>query len=151
MSARKNPFEDVERFVERMSRQFEDAASEWNADAGLDRWMGMGMGAGPMAVDLVEADGEFVVTVDLPGYDRGDVEVSVTDDVLRIDAERERETDEEEAAYVRRERRHDSAHRTLRLPADVDAEGVEARMTNGVLTVTLPKVEPDEPHHVDIE
>lgn len=151
MSSR-NPFEEIERLFERLSRQFEDASRDWESDGPLAEWRS---GIESMAVDLVERDGEFVATVDLPGFDREDVDVQVTDHTLRIEAEREEATEEdagdEEGRYLRHERRRESTHRSIRLPDAVDTEGVTARMNNGVLTVTLPKVEAETGRSIEIE
>jgi HSP20 family protein len=148
MSARSNPFEELERLFERMSRQFEESSRVWEPDGPFGRWRSE---VEEMAVDLVEHDGEFVVTVDLPGCERDDVEVRVTDRTLRIEAEREEERDETEEQYLRHERRHESMRRSVRLPDAVDRENVSARMKNGVLTVTLPKAEGQGTHTVEIE
>lgn len=151
MSSR-NPFEEIERLFERLSRQFEDASRDWESDGPLAEWRS---GIESMAVDLVERDGEFVATVDLPGFDREDVDVQVTDHTLRIEADREEATEEdvggEEGRYLRHERRRESTHRSIRLPDAVDTEGVTARMNNGVLTVTLPKVEAETGRSIEIE
>jgi len=89
--------------------------------------------------------------MDLPGFQKDEVAVSTTDRTLRIEAEREEATDEDEEAYIRRERRHESVHQSVRLPDDVDAEAVTARMKHGVLTVTLPKLAVEESHTIEIE
>ena len=104
-----------------------------------------------MALDLVEHDDEFLVTVDLPGFERDDVSLQVTDHTLRIEAERESEVEEEEEQYLRHERRQQAMHRSIRLPDDIDKENVSARMKNGVLTVTLPKLEIEEARTINIE
>jgi HSP20 family protein len=148
VSTRGNPFEELERFFERMNRQFGDVSP----GSGTREPFGQSTsGAEPMAIDLVEHDEEFVVTVDLPGFERDDVDVRVTDHTLRIDAEHEERTDEDAEQYLRRERRHESASRSMRLPDAVETRGVTARMNNGVLTITLPKVEGDTARTIDIE
>ncbi|QLG61139.1 Hsp20/alpha crystallin family protein [Halorarum salinum] len=148
MSARSNPFEELERFFERMNRQFEETSRMWGEEGPLGRWSSE---AESMAMDLAEHDDEFVVTVDLPGFEGDDVDIEVTDHTLRIEAEHEERVDEEEERYLRHERRHETARRSIRLPDEVDTEGVTARMKNGVLTVTLPKREAEEAHSVDVE
>lgn len=148
MSARDNPFEELERLFERMSRQFEDATRSLESEELLRRWGG---GGDPMSVDLVDRNGEYVATVDLPGFDREDIEVSVSDHRLKIAAERERVHDEDEERFLRHERQHTAASRSIQLPEAVDAEGTTAQMRNGVLTVTLPKLEATESRQIDIE
>lgn len=147
MSARSNPFEEIERFFDRLSHQFEEASETWTPDTPFGRWPSFE----PMSVDVVENDADFVVTVDLPGFDRDDVTIEVSDHTLRVEADREERVDEEEPRYLRHERRHESAERSIRLPGDVDKEAVTATMKNGVLTVTLPKTEVEESHTVEIE
>ncbi len=149
MSTRSNPLEELERFFERMSRQFDDAPRMWDPSGPFGRWGEFGT----MAIDLVDRDDEFVVTVDMPGFEREEIEIRVTDHTLRIEAEREEKLDEEkeEGRYIRHERRHESAERSVRLPDDVDAESVKARMKNGVLTITLPKIEAEAAHEINIE
>lgn len=147
MTQRRNPFEEVERFFERMSRQFEDSSAVWEANGPL----GWGGGFVEMPVDLAEQDEEFIVTVDLPGFDKDDVDVRVTDHTLRIEAEHEEQTDEESPEYLRQERRHESMYRSIKLPEEVEKTGVKAKMTNGVLTVTVPKLEVEEAQTIEIE
>ncbi len=123
--------------MNRMSRQFEESMG----GSDLSELAGQ---RGGTSVDVAERDDEFVVTADLPGYEKDDIDVTLRGDQLRIDAEREQASEEgdesEEGRYLRKERRHQSVSRSIDLPEDVDDEGVSARFQNGVLTVTLPKV-----------
>lgn len=148
MSSRSNPFEELEHLFERMSRQFDDATRMWETESPFGQLSGE---MKSMSIDLVESDDEFVVTADLPGFERDEVEIQVTDHTLRIEAEHEEVTEESEEEYLRRERRHESMRRSIRLPDEVDKEGVSARMKNGVLTVTLPRLEAEEARSIDIE
>lgn len=133
---------------ERMSRQFEEASRSWSDGTPFANWEGEGES---MAMDLVERDDEYVVTVDLPGFEREDIDVRVTDQTLKIEAEREQAVDEEDAAYIRHERKHRTASRSIRLPDAVDKDGVSAKMRNGVLTVTIPRLEVEEAKQIEIE
>ncbi|MFD1514072.1 Hsp20/alpha crystallin family protein [Halomarina rubra] len=146
MSARRNPFEELERVFERMRQEF---------DRNPERWMSIGSGekaeSESMALDLVEHDEEFIVTVDLPGYESDDVDVRITDSMLRIRAERSEEHEEEEEQFIHHERRHESATRAVRLPGAVDKDAVNARMNNGVLTITLPRIEEDKARRIDVK
>lgn len=141
MSSRGTGSETVARFFERLGRQFADASRMWGPATPYGRWVSA---AEAMPIDLVERGDEFVVTVDLPGFEHDDVDVRVTGRTLRIEAESDAVIDEDEERFRRRERGHGSTRRSVRLPEEVDAEGVKARMTNGVLTVTLPKLEGDD-------
>lgn len=134
--SRQSPFEGMEEWFERMSKQFEEAAQWWDRED-----MFPSAGAAP-SIDLVDRTDEFLVTVDLPGFTSDDVEVEITDQTLSVEAERSSETESEDETFLRRERHHASMSRTIRLPAEVEADDVSASMTDGVLTITIPKAEP---------
>ena len=146
-----NPFQEIEEFFERMSRQFDSASDVWGVDDAMAQWNR----SESMAIDLMEYDDELVATVDLPGFERDDVEIQVSNHTLRISARREEATDEEreseEARILRHERRHEAATRSIRLPDEVDKEAVSATMQNGVLTITLPKTESERARTIEIE
>ena len=138
---RMTPFDDMNRMFDRMTRGFDE------------NWGAQGMGG--FSIDLAEYDDELVVVADLPGYDKEEIDVSVDDDRLTIAAEHSMEHNEgDEGAYLRRERR-ESARRTVSLPAEIREEEATASYSNGVLTVTLPKVhvdgsDEDDSHHIDV-
>ncbi len=141
------PLEELERLVDRMSRQFDDAAQLWNSDGPLSRWTPE---ADSMAIDLADRDGEFVVTADLPGFESDDIDIRVTDRTLRIEADREHVHDEHREDYLRHERRHESSQRSVRLPERVDKADATATLAHGVLRVRLPKRETEQPHSIRI-
>ncbi|SEO21752.1 HSP20 family protein [Halogranum amylolyticum] len=141
-----NPFRDVERMFERMSRQFDQMP--W---AHREEWDDLSSTEG-IQIDLADHDDEFVVTADLPGFGKDDIDVQCSDSRVTIQAEHTEETEEREENYLRQERSQRSMRRTLTLPDPVDAEAVTATYNNGVLTLTLPKTEPDETsRQIDIE
>lgn len=141
---RNNPFEEFDRLFDRMNRSF-----------GVDPWTRESVGevhTGGIAVDVAEVDDAIVVTADVPGYDREELDLTVADDILTIVAEHEEAEEAKSDDYVRRERRASSMRRSISLPAAVDADAASASYTNGVLTVTLPRLEPGEQgHHIAIE
>lgn len=135
-----NPFERFEELAARMSRQFDEAARSWESGGRIAPWLSE---TGSMAVDLAERDDAFVVTVDAPGFTSDEIDVRVANSALRIHAEHAEAT-AEEADYVHKERSHRSLHRTIRLPAGADPDAVSATLRNGVLTITIAKIEPAE-------
>ena len=137
---RRNPFEDLEEMLDRVSKQIE---------AGVGGELSV---PGSVAVDVADHVGEYVVTADLPGFETEDIELTLADGTLRLEAERESDEREEHDRYLRRERSRRSVSRRLHLPEPVDEEGVNASYNNGVLTVTLPKLEEaDDSKQIDIE
>ena len=94
------------------------------------------------------------VTADLPGFQKEHNALSIAGGALTISADRDVDTEEESDNYVRRERRHHSVRRTISLPVDVDEEAAMASYTNGVLSITLPKLvseDEDDSHRIDID
>ena len=133
---------DVEEWFNRMSKQLEEASRRWGESAKT-----LSPAGGQADVDVIDRGDEYVVTMDLPGYTRDAVTAKLTDHTLFVDAEREGVDETETAAdenYIRMERSHESISRRVRLPEPVDADDVDARMNNGVLTVTIGKLEPTE-------
>jgi HSP20 family protein len=90
-------------------------------------------------MDLVETDKDIQVTAELPGMDEKDVEVTLTGDTLTLKGEKKSESEEKGKNVHRMERTHGAFQRTIVLPAEVQADKVEAAFKKGVLTVTLPK------------
>lgn len=139
MRRQTNPFGELERLLERLEENLEEAARKW--DAG--RFETATTTTGSMRVDLEDAGEELVMTADLPGFERDDIDVRVTGRTLRVTAEHEaEETEDREGEYFRRERHHASVSRSLTLPEPVERDEVSASFRNGVLTVRMPRTEP---------
>lgn len=131
--------EDLLRPLRLMDRFLGDFATDVTAETGW--WP---------AVDLAETDDDFVVTAELPGLTKKDVEVSVENDVLILSGERKVETEEHKGRWHRVERGYGEFHRSFRLPSRVDAAKVDARFKDGLLTVTVPKIEGAKPRKIEI-
>jgi HSP20 family protein len=133
------PFESLRREVDRL---FEDFGRDlWRQPFGslLDEPAGRrALGAAP-AVDVVEKDKAYEVTVELPGMDEKNVEVKLVNGSLSIRGEKQEEKEEKKKDYHLRERHFGSFERRFALPEGVDADQIEASVRRGVLTVTLPK------------
>lgn len=148
MTGRQNPFTDVERLLDQLQRNLERAARQWDSEP-FDIELPTTTSA---LLDLEDRDDELVLTADLPGFEREDIDVRVTDRMLYLEAEREAEREEETGEYVRHERHRGSVSRSVRLPVDVDTDEVEAEFSNGVLTVRMTKQEVlEEGTTIDIE
>jgi len=92
-------------------------------------------------VDVVEKGDDIIVTADMPGVDKSDIKINVTEDnVLEISAEKKAETKKEEKNYVRHERSYSRYYRAIRLPVPVDKTKAKASYNNGVLEVSMPMV-----------
>ena len=90
------------------------------------------------AMELVEKDGAYELTAELPGMDEKDVDVSLSGDMLVVKGEKKQETEKKEANFYLAERSYGSFQRAFRLPDTVDRDKIAAAFSKGVLTVTLP-------------
>jgi HSP20 family protein len=103
------------------------------------------------AMDMKETDNEVVASVELPGLSKGDIKVSVKNDVLSITGEKKAEKTEEKENVHRTERTYGYFKRSVVLPVEVDSEKVKATFKDGVLKVILPKVEAKKPKEIPIQ
>jgi HSP20 family protein len=135
------------RFLQReMDRLFDDVFRGFEAPAG-GRTLGPAFESGAMAprLDVATSPKAYEISVELPGVEQKDIDVSVADGVLTVKGEKKAESEEKDKQYHRVERSYGSFQRRLSLPDDTDAEKVEAAFKNGVLTITVPRVQQVEP------
>ena len=100
-------------------------------------------------VDIREMDGNIEVEAEMPGFKREDIHVDVENDMLHIRAERKEK--EKKGKEHLTERRFSRVDRFFRLPSGVDASKVSARLEDGVLFLSLPKVESASMKHIEIK
>ena len=93
-------------------------------------------------VDLRDTPEAFVLRAEVPGVAKGDLDLTITSDVVTLKGERRDETLEESDCYYCRESVEGSFERTVPLPQPVVSDKAEAKLQNGVLFVTLPKAQP---------
>jgi len=101
--------------------------------------------------DMYETKDELVIKVDLPGMTEKDVQVSITGDLLSLKGQRIEPEAVKPEQYFRAERWTGRVERTFQLPIPVQADNVRASYRDGVLTVTLPKVEAVKPKEIKID
>lgn len=119
----------------------------------FDPFQRRGMPAGAMMprMDVVETDPAIKVTVELPGMDQKDINISVADDLMTIRGEKKVEHEETEADYHLNERSYGAFARSFLIPETVDATAIEAVVDKGVLTLTMPKTAKPAPAATKIE
>ena len=98
----------------------------------------------PVQVEIREANGNFLVSAAVPGFKPDEIEVSVKDNILMISGMTEAREDRDDESVILREWKSNRFCRQLALPARVNAEKVEARLTGGMLELTLPKAAAEE-------
>ena len=104
------------------------------------------------ALDIAETKDAYTVSLELPGVDPKDVEITIENDILEIRGEKtvEHEEQDEEKKWYRTERSHGSFLRQIRVPNDVDPGAIEATSDHGVLHVRLPRREEAKPKKIEI-
>jgi len=138
----RSPFEELER----MRRQVDRLAE------GLSGTLVREPAAGVFpSINLTEDTDKFYVRAELPGVKADDLDISVTGNSLSIEGERKIDPAEESAKYHRREREAGKFSRVFSLPTQVDTTKVEARSTDGILTITLPKSESAKPKQITVK
>ncbi len=103
------------------------------------------------AVDIKEEADRFLITADLPGVDPKEIEITMDNGVLTIKGERKTEARDEKEGYKRVERVSGAFYRRFSLPDSADAERIEAKGRDGVLEVTLPKLEKVQPRKIEVK
>jgi HSP20 family protein len=101
-------------------------------------------------VDVIDHEDEVVVRAEVPGYKKEDIEISLSDSSLNIRGEIRTEEKEEKRDYYCCEISHGAFSRTVPLPAYVDEAKAKASMKDGMLELTLPKVEKSKRHTINI-
>jgi HSP20 family protein len=138
------PWDDFRRFEDMMNRMFENF---WGRPSAR-RLLPSGEGSALVAaghrepfIDVIENDKEIIATAEMPGLEKQDIKINVTEDTLEISAETKHEEKKEEKGYIYRERRSGSYYRAISLPSPVDPDTSKASYENGVLEIKMPKTE----------
>jgi len=102
-------------------------------------------------VDIIDRDTEIVVRAELPGVAKDDIDLSITDNTVTIKATTSHEEKEEKGNYYRCEISRGSFSRTVALPGDVDADNAKASFNDGILELTMPKLEKSHRKNITVE
>lgn len=102
-------------------------------------------------VDVIDRDEEIMLRAELPGVEKKDLDVSITDNTVTIKATSSTEEKEEKGDYYRCEISRGSFARTVALPGDVEADKAVASFKEGILELTLPKVAKSQRRRINVE
>jgi len=144
-----SPFEEMDRLFDNfMTRNwFSPFQMEWPA---LPKTSMPFEGRTPH-VDVIDRDDEVVVKAELPGVNKKDLEISMTQNTVTIKGHTSHEEKEEKGNYYRCEMTRGSYARTLSLPADVDEDKAKASFKDGILELTLPKLKKSKRRTIQVE
>jgi len=134
-------FGDFDQLRSDMLRLLDAVAGNTSGDAGT--------GVFP-PLNISQDDDNFYVRAEVPGIKASELSISATRNRLSVSGRREIPQEHERVSYHRKERAEGSFNRTVTLPMDIDAEHVEARYVDGILTLTVPKAEETKPRQITV-
>jgi len=94
--------------------------------------------------DIIDDGDKFRVKVDVPGVKKDEIKLNITENSVEVSAEHKKEEEEKKKNFVRKERSQVSYYRVLPLPERVDSSKVSAKLTDGILNITLQKTNPTQ-------
>lgn len=145
-------FEEMRRMREEVDRLFKEFNERFYSGERLLPVPGEKMPAlRTAAADVQETDENVIATVELPGMKKENITLTVTENMLEVKAETKEEEKEEKEGYKSWRSRYRGFYRRLPLPSAVDSERAKATYRNGVLEVTMPKVEKKKKKEISIE
>ncbi len=144
-----SPFDEMERMFENFFSR--GLLRPLNMD-----WTSLPKEAAPFqgrtpSVNVIDRDKEIIVKAELPGVEKDDLDISLTQNTVTIKGTTSHEEKEEKGDYYRCEMTSGSYARTLSLPADVDDSKAKAKFKNGVLKLTLPKIKSSNRTTIKVE
>lgn len=133
-----DPFADLRQLQSQMNRMFDTDARDSRSGSWppVNLWMG---------------DDSVVVTAEMPGIAQEDIDLTVRENTLIIAGKRNPTTDDEDAAWHRRERPSGQFSRSIRLPLRVDPDKVEARAKNGILEIEMGRPDAERPRKIKVK
>jgi HSP20 family protein len=137
------PFREMRRMQDMFDRMMDRALVESPYFEGFFQ--------GGVPIDVYQTSDNVIVEATTPGVKPEDIQISITGDTLNIRGEVSEEREDEGVQYHVRERRFSSFSRTITLPTSVDADKADADFENGVLKLTLPKVEEVKPKKITVK
>lgn len=132
------PFREMVSLRDAMDRLFEDSVITPKATVAMPR------------IDIKDKKDSIVVKAELPGMVEDQIDVEISDGVMTISGEKAEEKEKEEEGYYYKESHTGAFSRSFTLPAEVVAEKADAEMKNGVLSITIPKIEPKKATKVKV-
>ncbi|TFG04755.1 MAG: Hsp20/alpha crystallin family protein [Promethearchaeota archaeon] len=102
-------------------------------------------------LDIKEEDGKYLLSAEVPGFSKDDINIEIKDNILTISSDHDEEKSEEKEGYIYKERSTRSFCRSLQIPEGITPEEISAKLEEGILHITIPKKEPEPPKKVEIK
>ena len=130
---------DIDRSIENLRKDMEKAFSSFPSSISMPKMP-------EASCDVIDEGKQFRVKMDVPGVQKKDINLNVTDNSLEISAEHKEESEEKKKNYLKKERSNVSYYRTLPMSENVVSGKVNAKLIDGVLEIILPKAKPTKTH-----
>jgi HSP20 family protein len=139
-------FDTLQREVEQLFDDFSRGLSPGNSTSS-----GSLMPSIIPSMDVAETDKQIELSIELPGLQQRDVDISVSDNMLTIRGEKKAETEQKDKNFRRVERVYGTFYRVVELPPGIDPSAINAMMSNGVLRITIPKPARSETKKIEVK
>lgn len=128
-----------------MRRQFDRLMDQYSTDSRRPAHAGVFP-----QLNVTEDAGKYYLRAELPGVTSNELDIQATGKTISISGERKIHSENDNARYHRREREAGNFSRVLAMPSDIDADRIEARLENGILSVMVPKAEAVKPRQIKV-
>ncbi len=139
-----SPFRDLVNMEREVGRLFDGLFNDFDGDGNM-------MTSWSPRADVIENKDSYFIKAELPGVNKNDVKITVRENILTIKGEKNAEKEEKDHNYHRIERSYGGFERSFSLPNNVKGDKIDAAYKDGVLTVTLPKVEEAKPKEIEVK
>ncbi len=139
--------------IDEMRREMERLFEEFFEPARRRRWWGRPSAEGVIVpnIELYDRKNEIVLRAEIPGVEKKDIDLTITENALTIKGEIKRQEEVKDEDYYAAEIRYGTFSRTIPLPVEVDSENAKATYKNGILEIVLPKKEEAKPKEIKVE
>jgi len=144
MLVKYSPMRNVFDLKTGMDRIFEDVFG------GNRNWPESSLSVTP-PVDIEETENDYRISAEIPGIEKGDIKITLENNVLSISGEKKVEKEVKDENYHRFERHYGKFHRSFELPGPINREKIDADYKNGVLNITVPKTEESKPKQIEVK
>jgi len=145
-------FDEMRRLQREIDRSFSDF---WNSESyrALPDYTGKKwvLAFRSPLTDIEETDKDIIAKFEIPGVDKKDIQLNITEDRIEVKVEKKQETKIEKKGFYREERSYRGFYRSIALPTNVIPEKAKAKYKDGILEVTIPKNEAKKKNKIEIE
>jgi len=133
---------DFDRIFDRFRSEFDELLWPWSRS---EPTTAMTASRTP-PLDIADLGDKYEMRLEMPGIPKDNINIEVTSTGIEVSADYEESKEDKSKNWLRKERRSTSFYRCLELPEELKTDNVEAELNNGILTITLPKLEPKPEH-----